>query len=268
MRKVMCNGVSPLVMKQSAKKWFVLGMVLMALGGCVGPIGSAPSWAPKTGASLGGEGLSWGFCMSDWKLRRYLIAQLHRHAPAVGRRVSLYVWGRQVLLVGVLGSHAQIDGVISILERYIKKDLIVNRLICAQKYKASVRLHDLWLEKRIEGGLLFSSVPSHNYQTVVFNGVAYVMGVAANAKERDLVLYIAQDTEGVHKVEDFVRVGAVPQCDRAHMVHDMQSMHEQQRELRTKGVSDADGIPASIPDAVRPTVEVVHMDDSDDPNGM
>jgi osmotically-inducible protein OsmY len=67
--------------------------------------------------------------------------------------------------------------------------------------------NDNLIETQIETRLLADkNVKSTNYTVEVQDGVAYLLGVAQNEKERNIALYIASISKGVNNVVSYVRL--------------------------------------------------------------
>ena len=242
---------------------------LYGLVGC-GPFGSAHSWVPKTAASLSSESGNpgWAASFADWELRKKLNNVLRRDYPDIHAKVSLYVLDKQVLIVGVLKSKEQVKQLKALFASVAPDATVINKTVFADSYSVGVRMHDLWLEKKIETNLLFSDVASHNFEAIVFNGVAYILGVARTKEEYTKAMRLIKEVAGITKVEDFVRVVTSAKDFtqyHANVCKDAQTAQKKQKALRQEEKqSDNAGIPGHIPGAVRAKVEVVHVKDEDD----
>ena len=249
-------------------KIFSVAWCMLHLAGC-GPVGGMHSWLPKTAATMRGAqtGPGWAASFSDWETRKKLENLLKEKHKDLYDQVSIYVLDRRVLLVGVLHNGAQSKRLKAFMAKNSQGLKLTNKTVFATKYPLSVRMHDLWLEKKIETMLLFSSVSSHNFDAIVFNKVAYVLGVARNAEEHDTALKIIKDITGLASVEDFVRVvapgsGAKEGEMQKHVREGVRDARKKQRKVReADGNHDVEGLPTKITAAVRPRVEVVEVQD-------
>lgn len=212
----------------------------------------------------GGRGRpGWGVFFSDWELASYLTKKMAQQNSDLSENVSLYVMDNRVLAIGVLQSREQKERLSAFLHLNAQQSTIEERTVFAEKYPLSVRMHDTWIEKKIEIKLLCSSVSSHNFDVVVFNGNAYVMGVALTDEEKEKVLTIIKETNDVDSVEDFIRlVDKEKEPDfallRKKVGVNLQKEHDKQRKVR--GIKE-DDIPSRLPKAVRSTVEVIPVSD-------
>ncbi|MCY4414237.1 MAG: BON domain-containing protein [Alphaproteobacteria bacterium] len=248
-------------------KAIILTAAIMLLPGC-STIGGPHSWFGKTTATIeGGTGRpGWGSFFADWEMRAHLLSRMSELEPDLYANVSLYVLDKRVLAVGVLQSQEQKMRLESFLHLTAPHANIEDRTIFAQSYGVSVRLHDSWLEKKIEMKLLFSEISSHNFDVIIFNGHAFVMGVALSEEEREKVLGIVRDTDSVDGWTDFIRVASSKDEQfkvlQNQVGEDLRASHDQQRRIRgMKGKTD---MPDTIPEAVRSPVEVVKMPDDDE----
>lgn len=241
---------------------------LLQLVGC-GPLGGMHSWLPKTAATIkgGGTGPGWGASFSDWETRKRLVNSLEEQHPDLYDQVSVYVLDKRVLVVGVLHNSGQAKTLKAFMEKNAKGLKVINKTVFAAKYPLNVRMHDLWLEKKIETMLLLSAVSSHNFDAIVFNKIAYVLGVARNAQEHATALKIIKEIKGLVSVEDYVRVVAAKAGEAEEKlqervrtdVHDARKKQKKMREA--DGGQDVEGIPTKITAAIRPKVEVVEVQD-------
>ena len=248
-----------------------LKICLLGLVSC-GPLGGVHSWIPKTAASLrgGGSGPGWAASFSDWEARKKLLYDLEKTDSELYRQVTVYVLDGRILVVGVLHTRDQAERLKTFFEKHSPKETIINKTVFAAKYPLSVRMNDLWLEKKIETMLFFSSVSSYNFDAVVFNKIAYVLGVARSQKEHDMALELIKGLSGLVSVEDYVRVikdsrsDAEPESFSQRISDDLRQARSEQKRVREEGSNaDIEGIPRKIPAAVRPRVEVLDVKDGD-----
>ena len=247
-----------------AHVWCMLHLV-----GC-GPLGGVHSWLPKTAASMKGgrNGPGWAASFADWESRKRIVGLLREKHRDLYDQVSVYVLDRRLLIVGILHSGEQSRRLKEFLTQNAKDLKVINKTVFAAKYPLSVRMHDLWLEKKIETTLLFSSVASHNFDTIVFNKIAYVLGVARTAQEHDVALNVVKEISGLASVEDYVRVvakgaGEAEEQLQKDVRDNVHNVRKKQKEVRESDSNqDVEGIPANISAAVRPKVEVVEVQDS------
>jgi osmotically-inducible protein OsmY len=137
--------------------------------------------------------------------------------------IGVDVWEQRVMLTGVLDKAATIDEV----ARLVKEDSRIKKIhneiqlvTAAEKEKrrkdkdesdkkesgAGQSVNDFWLETKISARLLTTKkVTSVNYRWRSVLNKVFVIGRAADGMERDLVLSVIKETEGVKSIKDFIK---------------------------------------------------------------
>lgn len=232
--------------------------LILCLVGC-SPLGGPTSWIPKTVASFGGGDKSpgWGVFFRDWEARRSLVKKLDTVMPQISKSIDVHVMDQKILLVGVVKQKAMHAQMLKVVKDSNPGCAVIDKTILSESYPWKVRMHDIVIEKEIEGKLLFSSIPSYNYGVVVFCGNVQILGVARSEEELRRVEAVAQATSGVKSVKSFVRVvGSGPEMQQKQVLGVSDAIRERRDGYRKeepskkavlrKEDSDALGLKAAI----------------------
>jgi osmotically-inducible protein OsmY len=195
----------------------VAGIIMvMSLSGCASVVTSA---AQKAWESRSTEDQ-----VTDSKIHTGILNSLKNKDKSLLLDVNVDVWEQRVLLTGTLDE----AGLRSEVESLAKEDSRIKTLhnniqVVTTAEKEARRkqkeeggdeksgvgqtVNDFWIETKIKAQLLTqSNVGSVNYfYRSVLNKV-YVIGKAANSVEKNLVLSIIRDTEGVKSVQEYIAI--------------------------------------------------------------
>ncbi len=165
---------------------------------------------------------------TDTKIAAGILKRLADRDKGLILDVSTDVWEQRVLLTGTLDNAKERAAV----EGLVRKDKRIKRLyrhitIVSKKAKQARReqaenkhsekkggfgqtVNDFWIETKIKVQLVFAKkLTSVNYRwRSVLNDI-YVIGRAGSAAERDKVLRIIRQTEGVKSVRHYIRIKPV-----------------------------------------------------------
>ncbi len=138
--------------------------------------------------------------------------------------ISVDVWEQRVMITGTLDD----SNVRSEIEALAREDtrikVLYNEIQIVTKAEKEARreqkekgddeksgtgqaVNDFWIETKIKGQLLTNgNVSSVNYFYRSVQNKVYVIGEAGNSLEKDLVLKIIRETEGVKSVTEYIEV--------------------------------------------------------------
>lgn len=204
--------------KNLALGYFLIAGIFMAtvFSGCTSIVTSA---AQKAWESRSTEDQ-----VTDSKIHTGILDKIKNKDKGLLLDVSVDVWEQRVMLTGTLDD----AGVRSEVESLAKQDsrikVIHNHIQVVTKEEKEARrkqkeeggdeksgagqaVNDFWIETKIKAQLLTqSNVTSVNYfYRSVLNHI-YVIGEAANAPEKSMVLSIIRATEGVKSVQEHIEV--------------------------------------------------------------
>ena len=167
--------------------------------------------AGKAASDYALEDRPFGSSIADTKAEFSLKSDLFDTNHTYPLKVSLIVSERRVLLAGNMDNQQQIDEVESVIWKnpYVKEvynylDLADNSIIDSGK--------DILLDKAIKMHLIGAEgVTSSNYKVLVNNKIAYILGYAESAKERDLMIKALQKVAGLRRIVPFVIIHKKPE---------------------------------------------------------
>ena len=207
------------------KKSLALGCFLIA-GIFMATIFSGCTTIVTSAAQKAWESRSTEDQVTDSKIHTGILDKLKDKDKGLLLDVNVDVWEQRVMLTGTLDD----AGVRSEVESLAKQDsrikIIHNHIQVVTKAEKETRrkqkeeggneksgagqaVNDFWIETKIKAQLLTqSNVTSVNYfYRSVLNHI-YVIGEAANAPEKSMVLSIIRATEGVKSVQEHIEVSA------------------------------------------------------------
>lgn len=118
--------------------------------------------------------------------------------------ISVNVYEGRVLLTGHVPNIESKDEAdkVTWLARGVKE--VINETLITKNPEAS-DAKDLWITTKIKSKFLMAKeIHSVNYKVVVYNDVVYLLGIAANQEELDVVLQVTSEVKGVSKVKNFI----------------------------------------------------------------
>jgi hyperosmotically inducible protein len=163
---------------------------------------------------------------ADLEISSGIVRRLSDRDAGLLLDVSTDVWERRVLLTGALDSLAEKTAV----ERLVKNDRRIRRVYShirivstadKEKRRAQAQskddsdksggvgqtVNDFWIETKIKTQLLAAKgVTSVNYRWRSVLNDAYIIGRAGSAAEKNKVLTLIRQTNGVRSVRDYIEV--------------------------------------------------------------
>jgi osmotically-inducible protein OsmY len=112
----------------------------------------------------------------------------------------------RVLLSGIVFDSKTRDYLVDKVGENVKvRELLDELALESRRGLASIKIRDYFLEKNINMKIFFSShIKSLNYEVSVINGRVYVIGIAENAEEHELLTKIISTVNGVKEVVSYV----------------------------------------------------------------
>ena len=207
------------------KKNLALGYFLIA-GFFMATVFSGCTSVMTSAAQKAWESRSTEDQVTDSKIHTGILDKLKNKDKGLLLDVNIDVWEQRVMLTGTLDnagvrseveSLARQDSRIKIIHNHIQVVTTAEKEARRkqkeeggdEKSGAGQAVNDFWIETKIKAQLLTqSSVTSVNYfYRSVLNHI-YVIGEAANAPEKSMVLSIIRATEGVKSVQEYIEVSA------------------------------------------------------------
>lgn len=194
----------------------LLAGILMFLSGCASVVTSA--------AQKAWENRSTEDQVTDAKIHSGILDRVKNKDKGLLLDISVDVWEQRVMITGTLDD----SNVRSEIEALAREDtrikVLHNEIQIVTKAEKEARreqkekgddekssagqaVNDFWIETKIKGQLLTNgNVSSVNYFYRSVQNKVYVIGEAGNSLEKDLVLKIIRETEGVKSVTEYIEV--------------------------------------------------------------
>jgi osmotically-inducible protein OsmY len=187
------------------KACIVVGCVLLT--GCAAPIVLVGGTAAMGTMSLREKGVTGTF--GDTQMSTMISAKMLAENSEMFTQVDVNVQGGEVLLTGfVKDPQSQVEA-----ERIawsVNGVKAVNNNIKVQDASFTDYVSDCYITSRAKNALLFErDIKSMNYSVKTVEGVIYLMGIAQNQAEHDMVTKIMSQIGGVEKIVSYVRIKGV-----------------------------------------------------------
>lgn len=184
---------------------------LSLLNGCVPAVvsGAAGAGAALYQDKTVGEELS---DQTIWAKIRAALMKENIDSPMGD--INIKVNEGRVLLTGTVKNREVMVQVVRICwERDGVKE-VINELKLANQVKGGLKqyAHDTWITTRLKSKLFFNKhVKSVNFNIITINGVVYIIGIAQDQDELNLVTDAASQISGVKEVISYIRVKKNPE---------------------------------------------------------
>ncbi len=148
-----------------------------------------------------------------WRIKH---AYLNENAQDLLAGVNVEVIESRVHLTGAVDTQETRIEAVKLAWQATGVTEVINEVIVKGRSEKTLKelFASRWIKTQVSGQLLFNKeVKSANYSIEVVEGTVYLMGIAQNTAELDLVTNIASKVKGVNKVISHVRLKGNP--DRA-----------------------------------------------------
>ncbi len=120
--------------------------------------------------------------------------------------VSTNVFQGRVMLTGSVPDNASLDTAARLANSVTGVTEVINELQVTEDGGFKTSAKDLATETKLDAKLIAAdNIKQSNYRWKVVHGVVYLLGLAQNQAELDLVLTVIKDTQGVDRVVTHVR---------------------------------------------------------------
>jgi len=162
-----------------------------------------------TAAGVGGmQSRGLGGAISDYELKLAINEAWFQHSLRLYEDADFMISEGRVLLIGRVGDDITRLEAADLVKQAGAHE-VVNRLTVGPEISVDKSLNDRLIGARLLGDITFDrDVAALNYDIEVVDGVVYLMGIARNEGEVRRVTYLAQQIDGVSKVESYMRVVA------------------------------------------------------------
>ncbi len=187
----------------------VLLLSLFALSGCTG-LGLITGAAAVTGIAAAQEGgLSRAF--SDSKIKVNINEAWFQYNVDAFRKLGTTVEQGRVLITGIVQDPQHRVEAVRLAWRVAGVTQVINEIRVEEGGGVTGYVKDSWITSRLRTSLTFNrGVQGVNYSIDTVKGVVYLMGVAQNQAELNLVIESARTIAGVKKVVSYVKMAGEP----------------------------------------------------------
>jgi osmotically-inducible protein OsmY len=182
-------------------------LLLFALAGCV----TAVAGAAATGGVVAAQERSVGDAVDDLTIRTTLNELFFRESVELFNAVSFSVVEGRVLLKGAVARPEDRVKATQLSWRATGVREVINEIQVTNQGDFADYASDTWISSQLKTKMLFAKdVLSINYSVETVNGVIYLMGIAQDQKELDLVIALARDVPDVREVVSHVMLKSDP----------------------------------------------------------
>lgn len=126
--------------------------------------------------------------------------------PKLGLDVEPTVFEGNVLLTGAIPNIDLVDQIVETTWQTEGVKKVYNYIRLANPPSLDVVNMDAAISAKIRTELIFTGgIPASNYKLIMENGTVYIMGIAKNKEELELVISCIKQTPGVQKVIPLIR---------------------------------------------------------------
>lgn len=189
------------MISQSPLRWALLGLAAFALGGCVeAAIGAGATTAVAASSEKGIGGT-----IEDTKIRATINSLWMDYNIDVWRQLGLDVSEGRVLLTGKVDKPEDRVEAVRLSWRAEGVKEVINEIKVSGEGDLGNYARDAWISTQLRTNLLLDKqVLSVNYSVDTVDQVVYLMGIARNQKELDVVINYARSLAYVKQVVNYV----------------------------------------------------------------
>ena len=157
------------------------------------------------GALVKEKGLSGS--LSDSQIATRIQMGLYQRSPDLHRQVSVTVQNGEVLLTGAVPTNEDHLAAVKLAWEPRGVTRVIDNIAVSQGASVGLYAKDTWITTQIKTKLLLDrDIQSVNFSVKTVSGNVYLMGIAQDKSELDLITDIARHTQGVNKVVSYVRL--------------------------------------------------------------
>lgn len=148
-----------------------------------------------------------GQVLDDNVIHTKIAANLANESGRLFLDVDTVVFQGRVMLTGAVKERDNSDAATRIANSVKGVREVINEVQVTQEGGFSTTASDLTIETKLKVKLVGAdAVRESNYRWKSVNGVVYLLGIAQDQAERDRVLALVKDTEGVRRLVDHTRL--------------------------------------------------------------
>ena len=142
-----------------------------------------------------------GQVLDDNVIYAKIVTNIARESGELYFDVSTNVFQGRVMLTGSVSDTASFDTAARLANSVTGVTQVINELQVTQEGGFKTSAKDLAIETKLSAKLIAANnIKQSNYRWKVVHGVVYLLGLAQNQDELNLVLTVIKDTEGVDRV--------------------------------------------------------------------
>jgi osmotically-inducible protein OsmY len=176
-------------------------LTLPLLGGCAGAVVGA-------GAGVGvaaNQERGVKAALIDTRIRTLINYHLLNDDPALHQALNIGIYEGRVLLTGVAKSAAKRNQAVATAWKAKGVAEVINEILVDGSGKTGSFPRDTWITAQLRSKLLFDKkIIGINYSIYAVRTTVYLLGVAQNREELDLVLNLARNIQYVARVVNHV----------------------------------------------------------------
>lgn len=183
--------------------------LLLSTAACT-PVGVAVG-AGATGAVTASQerGIEGG--ASDTQIRAAINYMWLEYSATMYRQLNLQIWEGRVLLTGVVGSEEWRAQAVKLAWQAKGVKEVIDETVVDKSGSTGTFARDQWITAQLKSKLLFEkNVFSVNYSFETVRGVIYMIGMAQDQQELEIVLNYARNIEYVQRVVNHVLLKSDP----------------------------------------------------------
>lgn len=149
--------------------------------------------------------------VSDTQIRTAINYLWLDYSATMYRQLNLQVWEGRVLLTGVIGSEEWRAQAVKLAWQAKGVKEVIDETVVDKSGSTGTFARDQWITAQLKSKLLFEkNVFSVNYSFETVRGVIYMLGVAQDQHELEIVLNHARNIEYVQRVVNHVLLKSDP----------------------------------------------------------
>lgn len=191
------------------KKLFFVFVAICLLPGC-SPVGVAAGAGATLGIAAAKEG-GLSEAANDLRIRAGINDKWFRYDLETFAKLRLTINQGRVLVSGVVQDPDDRVEAVRLVWQVEGVRQVINEIRVAESEGIRGFARDEWISARLRTTLIFNrGVQSINYSVDTVQGTVYLMGVAQNQEELDLVIELARTIPNVQQVVSYVKMAGDP----------------------------------------------------------
>ncbi len=159
-----------------------------------------------------------GGYISDSEIQMRVNVVFFEHSHELYYLINANVYEGRVLLTGCLKDIQMQEDAVRLAWQVPGVKTVINETTVKTVRSFSEYAQDKWISTRLHSMIfLTSGVSSRNYEIIVARRVVYLVGVAKDQQELDLVIDLCRKVNGVEKIVSYVRLMDAYELRRRHL---------------------------------------------------